>query len=105
MSPLPRLISHSWPALYNLVQRAHYKSSNVKKLEAAVKLYGVLYPVYPDAIIKLTSMLLHPFPRIRNLVADTLYGVSGAGKGVDWTKAQKEDLVKLRRDMGWTVVS
>ena len=54
------------------MQKAHYKTGNVRKLEAAIRLYGGLIEVYPPAAEKLTSMLLHPFPKIRNQVADTL---------------------------------
>jgi hypothetical protein len=63
----------SWKSLYINVQKAHYKTSNVRKLEAAIHLYGALSEVYPPAIEKLTTMILHPFPKIRMLVADTLY--------------------------------
>jgi len=59
----------NWRSLYLLVQKAHYKTGNVRKLEAAIKLYGGLLDVYPEALQKLTSMLLHPFPNIRNQVA------------------------------------
>jgi tubulin-specific chaperone D len=81
------------------VQKAHYKTGNIRKLEAAIKLYGGIVQVYPEALQKLTSMLLHPFPKMRNQVADTLFVVRGVGKGVDWTKASKEDLKRLRETL------
>lgn len=86
-------------SLYLLVQKAHYKTGNIRKLEAAVKMYGGLTDVYPEALQKLTTMLLHPFPKIRNEVADTLFAVRGLGKGVDWVKASKADLERLKVEL------
>ena len=88
-----------WRSLYLLVQKAHYKTGNVRKLEAAIKLYGGMVQVYPEALQKLTSMLLHPFPKVRNQVADTLFAISGVGKGVDWTRARKQDLERLKTQL------
>jgi tubulin-specific chaperone D len=86
--------------LYLFVQKSHYKTGNVRKLEAAIKLYGGLVQVYPEALEKLTSMLLHPFPKLRNHVADVLFVVKGVGKGVNWTKARKDDLRELKEELG-----
>src|SRR5277367_5161682 len=69
-----------WRSVYLLVQKAHYKTGNVRKLEAAIKVYGGLLQVYPEALEKLTSMLLHPFPKIRNQVADMMFAARGVGK-------------------------
>jgi len=55
--------------------------------------------VYPEALEKLTSMLLHPFPKIRNQVADVMFVAKGVGKGVNWTKAGKDDLRKLKEEL------
>jgi hypothetical protein len=71
----------------------------VRKLEASIKVYGGLLEVYPEAIQKLSSMLLHPFPKVRDHVADLLFVKRGVGKGVDWTKAGKEDLNRLLEGM------
>ena len=92
-------MSHSWRSLYALIQNAHYQSGNIRKLEAAVKLYGGLLDVYPDASQKLTSMLLHKYPKVRNEAADTLFAKRDVGKGVNWVKAKQVDLVKLRDDL------
>jgi hypothetical protein len=86
-------------SLYILTQKAHYKTGNVRKLEAAIKLYGGLLGVYPEAVQKLSSMLLHPFPNIRNQVADTLWVDKGVGKGVNWVKAKKDDLKILLEEL------
>ena len=61
-----------------------------------MKLYGGLLDVYPDAAQKLSSMLLHKYPKIRNEAADTLFVERGVGKSVNWVKARQEDLVRLR---------
>jgi tubulin-specific chaperone D len=55
--------------------------------------------VYPEALEKLTSMLLHPFPKIRNQVSDVLFVAKGVGKGVNWTRAGKEDLRRLKEEL------
>lgn len=94
--PEPQLTYSSWRSLYALIQNAHYQSGNIRKLEAAVKLYGGLLDVYPDASQKLTSMLLHKYPKVRNEAADTLFAKGDVGKGVNWVKAKQADLVKLR---------
>ena len=64
-----------------------------------MKLYGGLLDVYPEASQKLTSMLLHKYPKVRNEAADTLFANKGVGKGVNWVKAKQVDLVKLRQIM------
>jgi hypothetical protein len=71
----------------------------VRKLEAAVKVYGGLLEVYPETIQKLTGMLLHPFPKVRDHVADVLFVKKGVGKGVDWTMASKADLNRLLEEL------
>lgn len=68
----------------------------MRKLEAAVKLYGGLLDVYPDAAQKLTSLLLHKYPKVRNEAADTLFAKMGLGKGVNWVRAKQAHLVRLR---------
>ncbi|KAF3166068.1 hypothetical protein TWF225_000856 [Orbilia oligospora] len=63
-------------ALFSLTQKAHFKSSNVAKLSGAVKIYNGLASVKStrtSSIKKLVSMLLHPFPKIRTAVSETLY--------------------------------
>ena len=63
---------------FTLNQKAHFKSTNVPRLEAAIKAYeGLLFveesSVRRDVVRKLTGMLLHPYPKIRNSVADMLF--------------------------------
>lgn len=53
--------------VFVLVQKAHFRSSNIARLEAAVKVYAALArlePLRADTLKKLTGLLLHPFPRV-----------------------------------------
>lgn len=84
-------------SLFITTQKAHFKSGNVRKLEAAVKLYSGLLNTFEesskdakDVEKKLVSMLLHPFPAVRSAVVDVLWMRRGLGEGVDWTKAKKD---------------
>jgi hypothetical protein len=83
-----------------MVQEAHYKTGNVRKLEASIKVYGGLYEVHPPALNKLITMIRHPFPKIRNLVADELWVIKGVGKGVNWATATRKDLARLMLEVG-----
>ncbi|KAK6333549.1 hypothetical protein TWF718_011357 [Orbilia javanica] len=63
-------------SLFSLTQKAHFKSSNVAKLSGAVKIYNGLASIKSTrtpSVKKLVSMLLHPFPKIRTEVSETLY--------------------------------
>lgn len=62
-------------------------------------MYGGLVEVYPEALQKLTGMLLHPFPKVRNQVVDTLFVIKGVGGGVNWVTARKEQLGVLKREL------
>lgn len=58
------------------MQRLHFKSTNIYKLEAAVKVYSGLasiFSVQKEVLGKLASMLLHPFPKVRTAAAEALY--------------------------------
>ena len=88
-----------WADLYSLIQKAHYKTGNVRKLEAAIKLYSGLAVVYPSALDKLLSLLLHPFPKVRNQAADSIFAVRGVCKGINWAKAKKVDVEELKKTL------
>ncbi|KAH8820117.1 tubulin folding cofactor D C terminal-domain-containing protein [Xylogone sp. PMI_703] len=91
----------NWQSFTLLVQKAHYKTGNVRKLEACIKMYGGLVEVYPEEALKrLTALLMHPFPRVRSQVVDTLFVVRGVGRGVNWGKGNKEDVQKLKEALG-----
>ncbi|RDW79444.1 hypothetical protein BP6252_04082 [Coleophoma cylindrospora] len=92
----------NWFNLYALLTRAHYQTGNVRKVEACIKVYGGLVEVYPKVLQKLTSLLGHPWPRIRNQAADTLFVVRGVGKGISWNnppKVNKQNIEVLRKEL------
>ncbi|RFU24945.1 hypothetical protein B7463_g11392, partial [Scytalidium lignicola] len=96
-----RRSSLNWRSLSLNVQKAHYKTGNVRKLEACIKVYSGLVEVYPEEALKrLTALLLHPFPRVRNQVVDTLFAVRGVGKGVNWGKGNRDDVKRLKEVLG-----
>lgn len=53
--------------LWNVVRKAHFKSTNIRKLEAAVKIYeslAVQGDMRKNALGKLNDLLLHPYPNV-----------------------------------------
>ncbi|KAE8165313.1 tubulin folding cofactor D C terminal-domain-containing protein [Aspergillus tamarii] len=85
----------SYRKLFVLVQKAHFKSSNIARLEAAIKVYAPLSrlePLREEVLKKMSSMLLHPFPRVRNAVAEYLFMETTleSVKIGDWTRQPKE---------------
>jgi hypothetical protein len=61
------LIQRRHRSLLSLIQKAHFKSGNVSKLETAVKVYGgmtELPSLQEEATKKLFSMLVHPFAKV-----------------------------------------
>lgn len=85
-------------------QKAHYRTSSVQKLSAAIRVYRSLALAEPGAlrkevVHKLVVMLLHPFPRVRMDVSEAVYlvalevGQGDVAKGienVDWGRAPVE---------------
>lgn len=95
-------------SLVSLVKSAHYKSLNIRKLEAAIQIYsGILITpsfihLRNDTLLQLTCMLLHQYPKIRNAAADTLYlaypDCSLLGS-INWTErkdVRREDIRSIR---------
>ncbi|GIJ86129.1 hypothetical protein Asppvi_005003 [Aspergillus pseudoviridinutans] len=85
----------SFRKLFVLVQKAHFKTTNMARLEASIKVYASLCRLEHlrvDVLKKMVGMLLHPFPRIRSSVADYLFMETGSDlvKDEDWTKAPKQ---------------
>lgn len=85
----------AWKKLFTEVRKAHFKSGNVQKIEAAVKVYAGMIAVPRVSVEvqeKLCSMLVHPYPKIRNAAADALLIVTEdkAMMGVPWSKPQAE---------------
>ena len=85
----------AWKRLFTEVRKAHFKSGNVQKIEAAVRIYAGMMAVprvKGEVQEKLCSMLLHPYPKIRNAVADALLIVTDDESlmAVNWSKPQAE---------------
>jgi hypothetical protein len=77
--------------LRNIIQRAHYKTTNVGRLEGAVKVYMGM-----GETERLIMMLRHPFPKIRHRVVDALWMLGVDLRGVDsWSKDDVERLKSL----------
>ena len=101
-----------------LVQKSGYKTGNVRKLEACIKVYGGIagtgthadqVPLATEALEerrrqgvvegrkRLGALMMHPWPRVKSLVIDELWGLLSAEddnsaerlKGVDWGRADK----------------
>jgi len=103
--------------LFFLVQKAHFKSTSIPKLTAAVKVYRSLAlvegasEVKAEVVKKLVGMLMHPFPRVRMEAADTVYllavedgeiGVAEVMERVDWgasTKVIKKEVTKVKEGL------
>lgn len=113
--------------LFIAVQKIQYKSGNPAKLTAAVHAYAGIILASESAgelrgkvLTKLVGMLLHPFPKLRELVAETIYvlghclgaeavwGVKGVGggkvqEGVDRVLAEGDwlgGIKELRKEVG-----
>ncbi|KAK8042750.1 hypothetical protein PG994_013233 [Apiospora phragmitis] len=116
-----------------LTQKAGYKTGNVRKLEACIKVYGGVAAAdrpadndtmppelrskrgegIAEARRRLGALLLHPWPHVRALVVDELWGLfsleeqasdgsSMASKllSVDWGRADKALVKKVVGELG-----
>lgn len=87
-------------------QKAGYKTGNVRKIEACVKVYGGVAAIGDEAVPgvqearkRLGALLFHPWPKVRVMVVDELWGLVGDQgghgdrlTGLDWGKAQKGEI-------------
>ncbi|KAJ5802960.1 Tubulin-specific chaperone D C-terminal [Penicillium pulvis] len=81
--------------VFLLVQKAHFRSANIARMEGAVKVYAALSGtgnLRGEVLKKLTAMLLHPFPRVRSSAAEYLFTLTESEtlKYEDWSAAPKE---------------
>ncbi|KAM7198583.1 Tubulin folding cofactor D C terminal domain containing protein [Naviculisporaceae sp. PSN 640] len=125
------------------VQKACYKTGNVRKIEACIRVYGAIASGLgkkeasdmadqrqeegiKEARRRLGALMLHPWPRVKSLVVDEIWGWSvtvGAestsgfvdtpeqddigsqgGKqvmGVDWAKAEKGQVKAMVKSIGF----
>jgi hypothetical protein len=98
---------HSWKSLHTLTRRAQLNSTNIRKLEACIHLYGGLVEVYPPALKSLGAMLGHRYPRVRSVAVEEMWiRLDGMGardkeginekegkegmKSFDWVGAKKD---------------
>lgn len=114
------------------VQKACYKTGNVRKIEACTRVYGAIAALGRDAgataaaaaasapdgraeddgareaRARLGALLFHPWPRVRSMVVDTLWGLyhddpaAEALKGVDLGRADKGRLRTVAGALGLT---
>ncbi|KAF2631119.1 beta-tubulin cofactor d [Macroventuria anomochaeta] len=80
--------------LLSYVQKAHFKSTHIQKLHLALDVYrglGTIPATRADTLAKVTSMLLHPFPKIRITAAETLWMLTQEDslKLQDWSLPSK----------------
>ncbi|KAH6996172.1 tubulin folding cofactor D C terminal-domain-containing protein [Ilyonectria sp. MPI-CAGE-AT-0026] len=96
-------------------QKAGYKSGNVRKLEACVKVYSGIASMgdqagaeagVMEARKRLGALFFHPWPRIKSVVVDALWGLLGDQedvaerlKGVDWGVAKKPQIKAVVEDL------
>ena len=101
--------SEKYTSLVDYVGKARRTYTNVRKIEAAIKVYfGILStPVFmhshSKAATELCNLLLHQFPSIRNAAADALfmqYPHCRLLQTVNWTERtemKKEDIRAVRK--------
>ncbi|KAH7160863.1 tubulin folding cofactor D C terminal-domain-containing protein [Dactylonectria macrodidyma] len=96
-------------------QKAGYKTGNVRKLEACIKVYGGIASMgdqagaeagVQEARKRLGALFYHPWPRVRSMVVDALWGLLGDQddaayclKGVDWGLAKKPQIKAAVEDL------
>lgn len=109
-------------------QKAGYKSGNVRKLEACVRVYAGVAALdaslprmasegleqkrregIAEARKRLGALMIHPWPRVRSSVVDELWELevmngeedrAGELKGIDWSEAGKGAIKNLVGDLG-----
>ncbi|PKS08940.1 hypothetical protein jhhlp_003553 [Lomentospora prolificans] len=109
-----------------LTQKSSYKSSNVRKLETCIKVYGGIARIaeedkrhvkmkraeegIAESKKRLGALLYHPWPRVRTYVIDELWSLfneegeeTPAGselKSVDWGRANKDAIKSVVEKLG-----
>lgn len=100
-------------------QKASYKTGNVRKLMACVKVYGgvaglsgngdgdeAVKAAGIEARKRLGALMYHPWPRVRSGVVDEIWGLSGFEDGdaklmsVDWAAAGKGQIKATVQALG-----
>lgn len=115
------LVKHK--ALCLQVQKAAYKSGNVRKIESCVRVYGGILAAAAslaaqnegdqegeeeeqegtkEAKARLLALMFHPWPRVKSCVVDELWGLyqDERLKGVDWGRADKGAIRRVVEGIG-----
>lgn len=106
-------------ALCLQTQKAGYKSGSVRKIEACVKVYGGIAAQGFEAAAResrrrLGALLYHPWPKVRSMVVDEVWGLLGEGPrdliteskrgeallSVDWGRANKTQIKEVVAELG-----
>jgi tubulin-specific chaperone D len=109
------------------VQKSAYKTGNVRKLEACIRVYGGIASLEGSAEVarvaddlsskrwegiaeakkRLGALMFHPWPRVRSFVVDELWVLLADDEkvamrltGVDWGKAEKGVVQTMIDDLG-----
>lgn len=89
-------------------QKAAYKTGNIRKLLAAIKVYGAIagnIEVDPGALEsrkRLAALMGHPWPKVRTGVIDELWTISMGNRAlmaVDWGGADKTAIKQLVEEL------
>lgn len=109
----------NFKALCLQTQKAGYKTGNVRKIEACVRVYGGIAGLGDENIAgvsearkRLGALLFHPWPKVRTMVADEIWGLvvvkddtetddglQSKVLGVDWGAADKTRVRSLVQDL------
>jgi tubulin-specific chaperone D len=105
------------------VQKAAYKTGNVRKIEACIKVYGGIAALedsglsvsmprkqegIEEARKRLGALMYHPWPKVKSMVVDELWGILD-GKdpeaarqltSTDWAKAEKSHIRGVVEELG-----
>jgi hypothetical protein len=90
----------SFRSLLSQTQKAHFKSSHMQKLHFALDVYrglGQIQATSSDTLTKVTNMLLHPFPKVKDPQFDvfealTIDQIRMAAAETLWTLSEVEAL-------------
>ncbi|GAB1316699.1 hypothetical protein MFIFM68171_06909 [Madurella fahalii] len=124
----PRCRAANYKSICLQVQKACYKTGNVRKIEACIRVYGAIAELGRDAAVagsagkgsdhlraqegarearaRLGALLFHPWPRVKSVVVDELWGLyhddpaAQALKGVDWGRAEKVKIKTVVDSLG-----
>ncbi|KAK2858509.1 hypothetical protein FQN49_004661 [Arthroderma sp. PD_2] len=90
-----KLDSENLRNLFRLVQKFHFKSTNIPRIEAALRVYYCLHSydtMRKDVVSKMANMLLHPYPKIRVLASQCLFVQTkhDSMRTQDWVRPPKQ---------------